>query len=255
MDTDLLVHMCLSRYDYSLHKKIYKVTKKCSHDLWVIENWNINVYLGEENKTFSQRKYDYEGNFFLFALCISCKGWKVAKLDHYLPFFRFENRDAAADRLNCCLKLNRELDGNDFAKVFKRHNDKITQSGGLNLIKEKIVPTNRDHSCKIFICTRLTCKTGSLGAGIALWIRLHLPFCRPGLKSQAYHLCLLHLWSNFVLYLSLCWEGNRNKQKEAGFGSYLKKPGSLEVSQILPHQHTGQPTKFAEKLSNQRRNQ
>ena len=40
-----------------------------------------------------------------------------------------------------------------------------------------------------------------------------LPICGPGFESQVHHLCFVQLKSNFVLYLSLCWEKEENKQK------------------------------------------
>ena len=43
---------------------------------------------------------------------------------------------------------------------------------------------------------------------------------RPGFESQAHH--LRFLYSNFLLYLSLCWERDENKQKEARFGPFKK---------------------------------
>ena len=57
------------------------------------------------------------------------------------------------------------------------------------------------------------------GAAVAQWICLHLPSCRPGLKSQAHHLCFYH-YSQFVIYLSS--EKKENKQKEARFGPFKK---------------------------------
>ena len=45
---------------------------------------------------------------------------------------------------------------------------------------------------------------------IAQWFRLRPP---SWFESQAHHLCFFHLYSNFVLYLSLRWEEDENKQK------------------------------------------
>ena len=46
---------------------------------------------------------------------------------------------------------------------------------------------------------------------IAQWIRLRLPFCSPGLKSQAHHLCYFHLWSDCTM--SLCLEKDEKHMK------------------------------------------
>ena len=55
-------------------------------------------------------------------------------------------------------------------------------------------------------------------AAIAPWFCLRLPYCGPGFGSQANH---LHFFQ-FVL-LKLYRENNKNKQKEAGIGPFLKK--------------------------------
>ena len=56
------------------------------------------------------------------------------------------------------------------------------------------------------------------GGAIAQWISLRLPYCIPGFESQAHHLCFFHSLLNLVLHLSLCWEKDKSKQKEVGFG-------------------------------------
>ena len=67
-----------------------------------------------------------------------------------------------------------------------------------------------------------------MGAAIAQWICLRLPSCGPRFESQAHHLCFYHLYSNFVLHLSLCQEKNDSKQKEAHLKEeYLKVPQSI----------------------------
>ena len=58
------------------------------------------------------------------------------------------------------------------------------------------------------------------GAAIAQRIHLCHPSCRHRFNSRAHHQCFYH-YSQFVLHLSC--ETNENKQKEAGFGSSLKK--------------------------------
>ena len=69
------------------------------------------------------------------------------------------------------------------------------------------------------------------GAAITQWIRLCLPFCRPGFESQAHHLHFYH-YSQFVLYLSC--EKNENKQKEAGFDPFkIRLLRSITVHSFL----------------------
>ena len=62
------------------------------------------------------------------------------------------------------------------------------------------------------------CKQKMMVAAIAPWFRLRLPSCGPGFESQAHYLCFFQ----FIL-LKLYQENNKNKQKEAGIGPYLKK--------------------------------
>ena len=57
------------------------------------------------------------------------------------------------------------------------------------------------------------------GAAIAQWIRLRLPSCCPGFKSQACYLCIFI----YNICAILSFEKNKNKQKEAGFGPFFKK--------------------------------
>ena len=52
-----------------------------------------------------------------------------------------------------------------------------------------------------------------------------LPSCGPGFKSQAHHLCFFQ----FVL-LKLWWEKDKNKQKEAGIGPFLK----IKINRLAP---------------------
>ena len=60
----------------------------------------------------------------------------------------------------------------------------------------------------------------SWGAAIAQWIRLCLPSCCPGFESQAHHLRFYHL--QYLCYI--CYvKRTKVKQKEAGFGPFLKK--------------------------------
>ena len=60
------------------------------------------------------------------------------------------------------------------------------------------------------------------GATIAQWICLCLPSCRPGFESGAQHLRFYQL-----PIVNLCYichvKQNENKQKEAGYGPFLKK--------------------------------
>ena len=53
-------------------------------------------------------------------------------------------------------------------------------------------------------------------AVIAKWIRLHLPSCRPGFESQAYHL-------RFYQFIIVSFGKDENKQKGAGIGSIFFK--------------------------------
>ena len=55
-------------------------------------------------------------------------------------------------------------------------------------------------------------------AAIAQWICLRQPSCGPGFKSQAFYIYAFHLQSDFVLYLSLFWDKDDSKQKEARVG-------------------------------------
>ena len=68
-------------------------------------------------------------------------------------------------------------------------------------------------------------------AGVAQWIRLRLPSCRPGFESQAHHLCFFSIYIVQILYLSfeLECETNENKQKEAGL-AHLKNIGVRKVN-------------------------
>ena len=70
------------------------------------------------------------------------------------------------------------------------------------------------------------------GAAITQWIRLCLPFCRPGFESQAHHLHFYH-YSQFVLYLSC--EKNEIKQKEAGFEPFKKRNGIVNLTVRIFH--------------------
>ena len=61
---------------------------------------------------------------------------------------------------------------------------------------------------------------------IAQWIRLRLPSCRPGFKSQTHHIffiqfILFKLYTYFTFELEC--EKNENKQKEAGIGPFKEK--------------------------------
>ena len=62
-----------------------------------------------------------------------------------------------------------------------------------------------------------------LGDAIARWIRFILAYYPvvPGLNPK--HTVYAFIYSNFVLYLSLYWEKDENKQKKAGFGPYFFK--------------------------------
>ena len=60
-----------------------------------------------------------------------------------------------------------------------------------------------------------------LDGAVAQWIRLRPPSGSPRFETQAHHLRFFYLESN-LLYLSLRWEGNENKQKETRFGPYFK---------------------------------
>ena len=58
----------------------------------------------------------------------------------------------------------------------------------------------------IFICVDIstlfeqTANKITGGAAIAQWIRLRLPSCRPGFKSQAHHLCFFN-YSNSAIFV------------------------------------------------------
>ena len=65
------------------------------------------------------------------------------------------------------------------------------------------------------------------GAAIAQWIRLRLPSCCPGFKSQACHLC----FNQFIF--ELCHvENTEINQKEAGIGPF-KKLMHVSISKYL----------------------
>ena len=55
-----------------------------------------------------------------------------------------------------------------------------------------------------------------MGAAIAQWIRLRLPFCCPGFQSQAYHL-------SFYKIIGVSCRKDENKRKEAGIGPFFFK--------------------------------
>ena len=55
-----------------------------------------------------------------------------------------------------------------------------------------------------------------MGAAIAQWIRLRLPFCCPGFQSQAYHL-------SFYKIIVVSCRKDENKRKEAGIGPFFLK--------------------------------
>jgi len=57
---------------------------------------------------------------------------------------------------------------------------------------------------------------------ISQWIRLCLPFCRPGFDSQAHQLCFYHYSKICAIFVHAMWEKNENKQKEAEFGQFKK---------------------------------
>ena len=63
------------------------------------------------------------------------------------------------------------------------------------------------------------------GAAITQWICLYLPSSCPGFESQAHHLCFFQ-----IVYLSfeLECEKNKNNQKDAGIGPFLKKSKCCE---------------------------
>ena len=63
-----------------------------------------------------------------------------------------------------------------------------------------------------------------MGAAIATWFRLRLPFCGPGSEFQAHH---LRFFQFVLLKLLLELEKNENERKEAGIGPYLKKGRGL----------------------------
>ena len=60
------------------------------------------------------------------------------------------------------------------------------------------------------------------GSAISQCIRLYLPSSDPRFESLAFHLHLFNSLPNFVQYLSLRWEKDETKQKEAGFGPIFK---------------------------------
>ena len=67
-----------------------------------------------------------------------------------------------------------------------------------------------------------------LGGAIPQWIRLSLPSCRPEFESQA----LLLSFFPFIIYCTIfviVLRKRRNKQKEAGFGPFLKHHSSKEL--------------------------
>ena len=59
-------------------------------------------------------------------------------------------------------------------------------------------------------------------AVIAKWIRLHLPSCRPGFESQAYHL-------RFYQFIIVSFGKDENKQKGVGIGSIFFKKTNASV--------------------------
>ena len=66
----------------------------------------------------------------------------------------------------------------------------------------------------------------------AQWICLHLPSCHPRSESQSHHLCFYNLY--YLCYI--CNEKRtKNKQKEAGFGTFFfKRILDAIISMISP---------------------
>ena len=65
------------------------------------------------------------------------------------------------------------------------------------------------------------------GAARAQWIRLRLPFCRPGFESKANHLSFYFIYSQICAILSLYCEKNENKKKRLGLAHFLQKLSSV----------------------------
>ena len=59
------------------------------------------------------------------------------------------------------------------------------------------------------------------GAAIAQWIRLRLPFCRPGFDSQTCNLCFFSLICD--LFVHAMWEKNQKSKKRPGLALFCKK--------------------------------
>ena len=65
-------------------------------------------------------------------------------------------------------------------------------------------------------------------AAIAQWNHQRLPSCGPGFKSQAHQLRFL-IYIVQIIYLSLEWdcEKNKNKEKVAGIGQFFSEKLSI----------------------------
>ena len=103
----------------------------------------------------------------------------------------------------------------------------------LNFFQINLWPNVWNLRIFFYLCGNLWLKFGSKlwihnGAGIAQWIRLRLPSCCPGFKSQAHHLCF-YQFVLFKLYIChLNWNVTKTKvnKKRPGL-PILKSCGSI----------------------------